>query len=119
VETAVRKQILRQTPWLKTVALNNPQHALTYTGLDQGEAEVLALAIEHKARLVVIDELKGRRYAHRLGLSLTGTLGVLLLAKERGLITAIAPVIEQLNDNGLYFSSELVEQTLALAGEMG
>ena len=45
--------------------------------------------------MVIIDERKGRRYARRLGLPLTGTLGVLLLAKERGLITSFAaPILE-------------------------
>jgi len=67
------------------VTIPNPQHVAVYIGLDQGEAEVLALAEAHPPRLVVIDELRGRRYAQRLGLPLTGTLGILLLAKERGL----------------------------------
>jgi predicted nucleic acid-binding protein len=52
-------------------------------GLDRGEAEVLALAEEREARLVVIDERKARRYAQRLGIPLTGTLGLLVAAKER------------------------------------
>jgi len=103
--------------WLQTVSLSDPRHALTYTGLDRGEAEVLALAVEHKARLVIMDERKGHRYAYRLGLPLTGTLGVLLLAKEEGLVTAVGPLIQQLLDQGLYFLPELVSRALSLAGE--
>jgi uncharacterized protein len=114
---AARQRALAETDWLQTVSLSDPRHALTYTGLDRGEAEVLALAVEHNARLVIMDERQGRRYAHRLGLSLTGTLGVLLLAKEEGLITAVAPLIQQLLDQGLYFSPELVNRALTLAGE--
>jgi uncharacterized protein len=68
VHTTARRQALAQAVWLQTVALSDPRHALIYTGLDQGEAEVLALAIEHQARLVIMDERKGRRYARRLGL---------------------------------------------------
>jgi uncharacterized protein len=117
IHHTARQQALTESDWLQTVSLSDPRHALTYTGLDQGEAEVLALAVEHKARLVVIDERKGRRYARRLGLPLTGTLGVLLLAKEDGLITAVAPLVKQLLDQGLYFSPELVSRTLTLAGE--
>jgi hypothetical protein len=45
------------------VTIPNPQHVAVYIGLDQGEAEVLALAEAHPPRLVVIDELRGRRYA--------------------------------------------------------
>lgn len=117
VDNVARKKALLDVDWLQAVVLSNPRHALTYTGLDRGEAEVLALAVEHKARLVVMDERRGRRYAHRLGLPLTGTLGVLLLAKEVGLITAVAPLLQRLLDQGLYFSSDLIRQTLALAQE--
>ncbi|MDA0245779.1 MAG: DUF3368 domain-containing protein [Chloroflexi bacterium] len=115
--SVVRRQILAESSWLQTISLTDPRHALTYVGLDQGEAEVLALAVEYGAQLVIMDERKGRRYARRLGLSLTGTLGVLLLAKEQGLITAVAPLLEQLLDEGLYFAPSLIEQTLLLAQE--
>jgi predicted nucleic acid-binding protein len=64
-----------------------------------------------------MDELKGRRLARRLGIPLTGTLGVLLLAKEKGLLPALAPVLDQLQECGLYLSPPLVAEALALAGE--
>jgi hypothetical protein len=99
------------------VTIPNPQHVAVYIGLDQGEAEVLALAEAHPPRLVIIDELRGRRYAQRLGLPLTGTLGILLLAKERGLIPAVAPLVQELLDAGLYLSPELVAQVLDMADE--
>ena len=116
-ETAARQHYLMQTAWLHTVTLSNPRHALVYTGLDQGEAEVLALAVEHAARLVIIDERKGRQYARRLGLPLTGTLGVLLLAKRNKLTPAIAPLIDQLQKSGLYLAPDLVQKTLTIARE--
>lgn len=117
VHHASRQQSLAESPWLQTMSLNDPRHALAYVGLDRGEAEVLALAVERKARLVIMDERKGRRYAYRLGLSLTGTLGVLLLAKEQGHITAVAPRLHQLLAEGLYFSPALIQRTLRLADE--
>jgi uncharacterized protein len=117
VDPVARQQALVGVDWLQTVSPSDPRHALTYTGLDRGEAEVLALAVEHKARLVIMDERKGRRYAYRLGLPLTGTLGILLLGKEEGLVTAVGPLIQQLLDQGLYFSPELVSRALTLAGE--
>ncbi|MBX3010754.1 MAG: hypothetical protein KF832_04570 [Caldilineaceae bacterium] len=46
VDTAARNSVLLQTPWIQVVAISNPRLALTYVGLDQGEAEVLTLAIE-------------------------------------------------------------------------
>jgi len=115
-ETAVRRPVLAQASWIQVMRISNPRLTLTYVGLDQGEAEVLALAVEHNARLVTIDERKGRRYAQRLGLALTGTLGVLLLAKQNGLVPAIAPLIEQLERSGLHLSTELVQRRRNYAG---
>jgi predicted nucleic acid-binding protein len=116
-ERPLRQQALDEAPWIKHTLLANPQQVLVYVGLDRGEAEVLALASEQTARLVIIDERKGRRYARRLGLPLTGTLGVLLAAKDKGLVPALAPLIDQLLKEGLYFAPELVDKALEIAGE--
>jgi len=116
-DRAIRRAALQNTPWIKVVPLASPQRARVYTGLDQGEAEVLALAEECSARLVIIDELRGRRYAQRLGLPLTGTLGLLLLSKEKGLIPRMAPLLTELQDAGLYLAPDLIAQALRRADE--
>ena len=116
-ERAVRQAALGSAPWIRPVLLANPQRARVYIGLDLGEAEVLALAEERAARLVIIDELKGRRYAQRLEMPLTGTLGLLLLAKERGLVANLAPLLVELQEAGLYLSAALIDRALRLAGE--
>ncbi len=116
IEAIVRQASLDNAPWIKTVRLPHSQRAV-YAGLHHGEASVLALAEEYNARLVIIDELKARRYAQRIGLQVTGTIGVLLLAKERGLIDAIKPLIMELRTRGLYLSSVLIDKALQLAGE--
>ncbi len=113
-----RQAALASAPWIKSVVLKNPRRALAYAGLDQGEAEVLALAEERDARLTVIDEKKARRYAQRMGLSLTGTLGVLLLAKEAGLIESVAAWMSRLQEAGLFLSPALVQEALKIAGEV-
>ena len=116
-ERGRRQAVLEGTPWIKPVALVKPQRALAYVGLGQGEAEVLALAEERSAALVLIDERKDRRYARRLGIPVTGTLGLLLLAKEQQLVTAVSPLIGQLQEAGLYLAPPLIAATLRLAGE--
>lgn len=116
IEPDRREAALVESPWIKTVTLRHPQRALAYTGLDQGEAEVLALADE-TGGVVVMDERKGRRYAKRLGLPLTGTLGILLLAKERGLVHSVADALTALQAAGLWVDPSLVAETLRLAGE--
>ena len=66
----------------------------------------------------MLDERKARRFAERLELPLTGTLGLLLLAKEAGLIESVAHWTERLRDAGLYFRADLVKRVLVLAGEL-
>ncbi len=117
IETATRQASLTSASWIRVVPLAQPQRALAYAGLDRGEAEVLALAEERSARLVIIDERAGRRYARRMSLPLTGTLGVLLLAKESGLIQAVSPLIDTLRQAGMHLGEDLIEGVLQLAGE--
>ncbi len=117
VETERRQAALQAAPWIHPATLQSPRRILTYTGLDQGEAEVIALAEETEARLVIIDERRGRQYARRLGIPVTGTVGILLLAKEMGLLPAVAPALDFLVAAGLYLSPDLYDQALHLANE--
>jgi predicted nucleic acid-binding protein len=109
---------LRRADWVHTMPLQDPSRADLLSDLDRGEAEVLALAQENHADLVIIDERLARRHAQRLGLSLTGTLGVLLRAKKNGLVTEVRPLIEQIHRNGIRLGKLLIEETLKLAGEL-
>jgi predicted nucleic acid-binding protein len=117
-DTANRLAILATMPWLKTVALRQPENIPYTDNLDRGEAEVLALAAETSARLLIIDERKGRRYAQQMGYIVTGTLGILLLAKKKGLIEKVAPFIRTLQQAGLYLAPKLVNEALILANEI-
>lgn len=117
IDTQNRLDALTNRPWIQRQLLLRPEQALVFIGLGQGEAETLALALEQQARLVVIDERRGRKYAQRLGLPITGTLGLLLLAKEAGLIERVAPVIESLQSGGLFLDEALIATALAMSGE--
>lgn len=81
-------------------------------GLDRGEAEVIALATELRADLVLMDERIGRDAAQRAGLRVTGVLGVLLRAKRDGDVTLLKPVIEDLRTEARFFISARLEQDL-------
>jgi uncharacterized protein len=85
--------------------------------LDRGESEALALALETGTQLILMDELRGRAAAAQCGIVPLGALGVLLRAKSRGLIPAVRPLIEKLDDLGFYMSDELKKNVLRLAGE--
>lgn len=117
IEKESRRQALRVERWIRVVKLDNPNRTGAFSNLDEGEAEVLVLAEELDASLVLIDERKARRYAERLNLPLSGTLGVILLAKEEGIITTVAPLLKAIQKAGLYLHEDLVEQVLKIADE--
>ena len=109
---------LQEASWLRVVSLQDPRRADLLADLDQGEAEVLALAQELNADLVIIDERLARLHAKRLGLTLTGTMGVLLRAKQLGHVKAVAPLIDGLRQGGIHLSDMVVSEVLALADEL-
>jgi predicted nucleic acid-binding protein len=74
--------------------------------LDEGETEVIALAIEKNAEGVVIDEKKGRKVAKRMGLKVIGTLGLLALANTKGIVEDIEQVIKEVKDQGFFISDK-------------
>jgi predicted nucleic acid-binding protein len=116
-EGAARRQALAAAPWIRSVELANPRRALAYVGLDRGEAAVLALAEERDARLVILDDRKARRYAERMRFPLSGTVGVLLLAKETGKIDSLSICLNRLKEAGLFLSPALTRRALQIAGE--
>lgn len=87
------------------------------TDLDRGEAEVLILAEELEADWVLLDESKARIAAELLDLSFTGTIGLLLLAKQMGKIPAIRPLLDELRTKGFYLSERVYQAVLTRAGE--
>lgn len=112
-----RQAALNAAPWLSVVHLADPGRADFFAGLDRGEQEVLALAEERDARLVLVDERKARIHARRRGIPLGGTLGTLLSAKEAGLIDRVRDPLERLRRAGLHLGPSLIVKTLELAGE--
>ncbi len=86
--------------------------------LDLGEAETLALGLELKADLVLLDEQEGRHAAIRLGLRPIGVLGILLKAKRQGMIEEIRSSLDALRRQaGFFLGDNLYRQILDEAGE--
>lgn len=117
VDQAKRATALAHAPWIKVIALQDSSKKATFTNLDEGEAEVLAVAQERNARLVIVDEERARKLARRLELPLSGTLGILILAKENGLIDAIRPFIKILQNAGFHFSETLLANVFVAVNE--
>lgn len=86
--------------------------------VDAGEAEALALALEVSAERILIDDAAGRAIALNLGLTITGVLGVLLMAKQQQLIAAVRPLMDDLiAQAGFWVSEELYQRVLYQADE--
>jgi predicted nucleic acid-binding protein len=86
--------------------------------LDAGEASAIALAITFENALLVLDDLRARKEARRLGFKMTGTLGVLFRAKQANLISALKPYIDRLQATGFRISQPVVDDLLALSNEL-
>lgn len=103
--------------WLK---VNSPQtkEIAEIKDLDEGEADAIALAIELKADLVLIDERNGFDAARKLGLVVTGLLGVVIEAKEQKLIPSGKQLIDQFrSEGGMWIGPKLYEQVIKLLNE--
>ena len=85
--------------------------------LDVGESEAMSLYFEKKADFLLIDEKKGRKIAVYNNMNVVGSLGVLLLAKQKGLIALIKPLLDKLQQSYIRISNELYLKTLHLADE--
>lgn len=86
--------------------------------LDPGETAAICVAVERGADLILSDDRPARLTATRLGIEVKGTLGVLVEAKRRGKLEAIAPALAALKQGGTWLSDQLVERILADAGEI-
>lgn len=108
---------LSKIEWIKIREVKNKKALSYFLDLDKGEAETIILATEMNADLVIMDEFLGRLHAQNSGLKITGTLGVLLKAKQEGLIKKIKPLLLELKKKRIWLSRQLVNEILDLAGE--
>lgn len=103
--------------WLEFRELARPLDRIARATLDDAEAAVIQLALEQGLTRVCIDETKARQAARTAGLSVIGTLGLLLLAKKRGLLPSVRPVVERIVAAGAWYDQKLIERILSAAGE--
>jgi predicted nucleic acid-binding protein len=90
---------------------------IRFWNLGAGESQVLAHGLERSGAEVVLDDLAARRCARSLGLSMIGTLGIVVLCRHRGVISAARPIIETLREAGLRLKTALMDEALAKVGE--
>ena len=102
---------------IETVADLEIPERIRIWDLGAGESQVLARGLVETRSEVVLDDLAARRCAHGLGLLMVGTLGVILLSRQRGMIDAARPLLEELRGLGFRLSSSLMNEALSKVGE--
>ncbi len=104
--------------WIKIRKVKDENYFnIAQSTVDPGEASTIALALETKNPLLILDDDKARKLAKKLKLKYTGTLGVILKAKKKGLISSVTDVIEQLKFYNFRMSDQLIDKTKKLSGE--
>ena len=105
--------------WIKVVAPKDQARVMKLLEeLDLGEAESIALAIEHNAQYLIIDEYRGRAIAEQYGVKIVGVLGILIQAKQKGLIDSVKDEVSKLREVGFRLNQQLVDGVLKRLGEL-
>jgi predicted nucleic acid-binding protein len=107
----------QKAAWLKKQASPINISAFLLNSLDLGEASVIQLALNQNIKTVCIDESVGRRVARLNGLSLTGSIGILLKAKQKHPSLRIATAIENMLSHNIRLSQTVIDFALKQAGE--
>jgi predicted nucleic acid-binding protein len=103
--------------WLRTVPDAERLPLVRGWDLGPGESAVLEWAQANRPARAILDDYAARQLASVLAVRFTGTLGLALLAKQRGIVPHARPLIGELTQAGLYLSEVVVEQALRLVGE--
>lgn len=99
------------TDWLRVQTRSDPSAVATLrTELDRGEAEAIVLMQAVEADLLLLDDRRARMIARRHGLPLTGTIGILRMAKDHELLSVVTPLLDELRRHGFRIGMNVVEQ---------
>jgi len=85
--------------------------------VDRGEASAIALASEISCDYIILDDIAARKLAKKLGLPVKGTVGVLLNAKQKGVIPLFRPYLDLIQQTDFRLSRQLAEQFIKDSGE--
>jgi predicted nucleic acid-binding protein len=110
-------RMLDTVAWLQTVPDAEMLPLVRGWDLGAGESAVLEWAQANRPARAIIDDYAARKLASVLSVQVTGTLGLALLAKQRGMVPLARPLVEELARAGLYLSESVVQHALRLVGE--
>ena len=117
-ESICKKQVDASLDWISVEKIENQMaKSMFKTQLHDGEVEVMILAKEKNADVVIIDDANAKKYAKYLHLPVTGTLGVLIKAKRQGYICELKSIIQEMIDKNIYISDKLMRLCLEQVNE--
>ncbi|HEY9195652.1 MAG TPA: DUF3368 domain-containing protein [Mucilaginibacter sp.] len=103
--------------WVIVQPANSSLKEKFSTYVDDGEASAIALASEITCDFIIVDDMAARKLAKKLGLSIKGTMGILLQARQEGIITSLRPYLDLIQQTNFRLSQQLAEQFIKDAGE--
>lgn len=101
----------------RVVEIDLNEFVIATVALGQGELEAMALCKRLHAEHLLVDDHRARRVARLNGIEVIGSLGILLKAKDSGMISEILPLLKAIQGAGVHYSDQLIEEALRLAGE--
>ncbi len=108
----------RNSEWVTAVSVSQEDmNFLPENHLGIGEISVIAYSVKHVGCMAALDDRMARIFAESLGVKVTGMIGTLLKAKQKGLIASLSPLLEAARNKGFRISTELYREVLRLAGE--
>jgi len=112
-------EVIKDANWIKVLEVKDKKLVkLLRTYLDDGESEAIALSLEISADLILLDDSDAREKARLYGLTITGTLGILLRAKKDRKITSLKENLLKLRETGFWIGDSLDENLLEVSGEV-
>jgi predicted nucleic acid-binding protein len=104
--------------WIKICEVSDKRYqSFLETQVDSGEASAIALATEYENVLLLLDDLKTRKFAKQLGFKITGTLGVIHKAKQMSIIKKVKPLIDKLLATDFRIAESIVDEILKINNE--
>jgi len=104
--------------WVEVVVVSDKaKQELLEMQVDKGEASAITLALESENPFLIIDDYKARKLANNLKLNHTGTIGVIIAAKQKGIIKSIKPILGKIKETNFRISIDLEFQALLLSNE--
>lgn len=117
-EVTIKSDAIKNLSWIKILEVQDKTDRKIYQAkLHDGEVEVMMLAKEISADLLIIDDNAAKKFAKFLGFKVTVTLGILVKAKAEKIISEVSPILDKILAEKFYISKKIKNLILKTAGE--